>query len=222
MNTIDSKSKPALGFLTVVHHPQYGLFGGYLILNTAGRPLEFHCTAPIKPNRAQEILYGPTLESFLYGEQIGQALIGQGGATPLLVCTDKEPALAAREYIATPLVLVLPSEAAERRPPAGWPKQSVAGRLAIRPDAARRTAAGNLPVRQKPPGPARGRRRGPPVGRRAARTRWPSRSTWPSRSSGFGRRSKRPSRQCDEHPLARPTAAGNHQHRPVVRRPPRT
>ncbi len=66
------------GFLTVVEHPQYGLFGGYLILNTAGRPLEFHCTAPIKPNRAQEILYGPTLESFLYGEQIGQTLISQG------------------------------------------------------------------------------------------------------------------------------------------------
>ncbi len=114
MNTIDSKSKPALGFLTVVHHPQYGLFGGYLILNAAGRPLEFHCTAPIKPNRAQEILYGPTLESFLYGEQIGQALVGQGGITPLLVCTDKEPALAAREYIAMPVVLVLPSEAPRR------------------------------------------------------------------------------------------------------------
>ena len=56
MSNIDAKSKPALGFLTVVEHPQYGLFGGYLVLNLAGRPLEFHCTAPIKPNRAQEIL----------------------------------------------------------------------------------------------------------------------------------------------------------------------
>ena len=81
MSTMDAKSKPTLGFLTVVEHPQYGLFGGYLVLNTAGRPLEFHCTAPIKPNRAQEILYGPTLESFLYGEQIGQTLINQGGVT---------------------------------------------------------------------------------------------------------------------------------------------
>jgi len=102
-----SNSRPALGFLTVVQNSQYGLFGGYLILNTAGRPLEFHCTAPIKPNRAQEILYGPTLESFLYGEQIGQTLINQGGINPLLVCTDREPALAAREYMTTPLVLVL-------------------------------------------------------------------------------------------------------------------
>ena len=109
---MDSKSKHTMGFLTVVEHPQYGLFGGYLLLNTAGRPLEFHCTAPIKPNRAQEILYGPTLESFLYGEQIGQTLINQGIASPLLVCTDREPALAAREYVSMPLALVLPEEAA--------------------------------------------------------------------------------------------------------------
>jgi hypothetical protein len=111
MDASDSKSKPTLGFLTVVEHPQYGLFGGYLILNTAGRPLEFHCTAPIKPNRAQEILYGPTLQSFLYGEQIGQTLISQGSAAPMLVCTDREPALAVREFVSSPVALVLPTEA---------------------------------------------------------------------------------------------------------------
>jgi hypothetical protein len=109
MGNDDAKSKPALGFLTVVDHPQYGLFGGYLVLTTAGRPLEFHCTAPIKPNRAQEILYGPTLNAFLYGEQIGQTLLSQASAQPLVVCTDCEPALAAREFVQTPLVLVLPT-----------------------------------------------------------------------------------------------------------------
>jgi len=109
MGNDDAKSKPALGFLTVVDHPQYGLFGGYLVLTTAGRPLEFHCTAPIKPNRAQEILYGPTLSAFLYGEQIGQTLLSQASAQPLVVCTDCEPALAAREFVQTPLVLVLPT-----------------------------------------------------------------------------------------------------------------
>ena len=61
--------------------------------NPAGRPLEFHCTTPLKPNRAQEILYGPTLESFLYGEQIGRTLIQQGGESPLVVFTDAEPVL---------------------------------------------------------------------------------------------------------------------------------
>jgi hypothetical protein len=110
MGNSDANVKPTLGFLTVVEHEQYGLFGGYLILNTAGRPVEFHCTAPIKPNRAQEILYGPTLEAFLYGEQIGQTLINQAGAAPMFICTDRPPVLAAREQIAAPMVLVVSPE----------------------------------------------------------------------------------------------------------------
>jgi hypothetical protein len=103
-------SKPAIGFLTVIEHPQHGLFGGYLVLNLAGRPLEFHCTAPIKPNRAQQILYGPTLESFLYGEQIGSTLLGHAKTLPLAICTDREPVLSLRDLVDLPVALVLPPE----------------------------------------------------------------------------------------------------------------
>jgi hypothetical protein len=110
MQGVGAKSMAALGFLTVVEHPQYGLFGGYLVLNTTGRPLEFHCTTPIKPTRAQEILYGPTLEAFLYGEQIGQTLIKQAKTEPLVLCTDRAPALAAREFTAAPMAVVLGAE----------------------------------------------------------------------------------------------------------------
>jgi hypothetical protein len=110
MEAGSAKSKPALGFLTVLDHPQHGLFGGYLLLNLAGRPLEFHCTAPIRPNRAQQILYGPTLEAFLYGEQIGATLIAQAKTQPLLVCTDREPVLAVRELVEIPVALVLVGE----------------------------------------------------------------------------------------------------------------
>ena len=106
----------ALGFLTVVDHQQYGLFGGYLLLNGVGRPLEFHCTAPIKPNRAQQILYGPTLDSFLYGEQIGRTLLGQGKIEPSLVCTDREQILAVREHVSLPVVLVLPGDSSTKDP----------------------------------------------------------------------------------------------------------
>ena len=104
----DTKSKPALGFLTVVEDREHGLFGGYLVVNASGKPLEFHCTAPIKPNRAQEILYGPTLLPYLYGEQIGQTLLATAKAEPLVVCTDRQPALALGEYVDVPVVLVLP------------------------------------------------------------------------------------------------------------------
>jgi len=107
MATGDLKSNAALGFLTVVEHPKYGLFGGYLVLNAAGQPLEFHCTAPIKPNRAQQILYGPTLESFLYGDQIGHTLLQKAVIDPLVICTDQEPALSVRQRVSLPVVLVL-------------------------------------------------------------------------------------------------------------------
>jgi len=102
------RSHPAIGFLTVIDHPQHGLFGGYLVLNLAGRPLEFHCTAPIKPNRAQQILYGPTLDAFLYGEQIGSTLLGHAKTNPLVVCTDREPILSLRDLVDLPVALVLP------------------------------------------------------------------------------------------------------------------
>ena len=113
-------SKPAIGFLTVIDHPQHGLFGGYLVLNLAGRPLEFHCTAPIKPNRAQQILYGPTLESFLYGEQIGSTLLGHAKTSPLAICTDREPVLSLRDLVDLPVALVLPPEDRGNRTGRAW------------------------------------------------------------------------------------------------------
>lgn len=108
MTGADAKPLPALGFLTVVEHPQHGLFGGYLVLNFAGRPLEFHCTAPVKPNRAQQILYGPTLKEYLYGEQIGLTLVSKAKVPAAVVLTDVEPALALRPSIDIPLALLLP------------------------------------------------------------------------------------------------------------------
>jgi len=111
MATAHALSGRLMGFLTVVEQPEFGLFGGYLLLNWAGRPLEFHCTAPVKPNRAQEILYGPTLEPFLYGEQIAATLVDQAKVQPVAVFTDQEPALALREGCSIPAALVLPPEA---------------------------------------------------------------------------------------------------------------
>ncbi len=106
MKNNSPKSLPSIGFLTVVEDEQLGLLGGYLVLNAAGRPLEFHCTAPVKANRAQEILYGPTLAPFLYGEQIGQTLLAKARVEPLLVCTDVQPALALREHSSVPVAFV--------------------------------------------------------------------------------------------------------------------
>lgn len=108
MGSREARSLAALGFLTVVEHEQHGFFGGYLVLNTSGRPIEFHCTAPVKPNRAQEILFGPALEPYLYGEQIGQTLIAKSDTAPIAICTDIPAALSLREFVETPVALVKP------------------------------------------------------------------------------------------------------------------
>jgi hypothetical protein len=103
------KSLLAIGFLTVTRDVDQGLFGGYLVLNFLGRPLEFHCTAPVRPNRAQEILYGPTLDPYLVGERIGQVLLEKSKAAPRIVLTDCPAAMVARCFTVTPMVLVLGS-----------------------------------------------------------------------------------------------------------------
>jgi len=111
VDNIESKSQRCLGFLTVVECPQDGLFGGYLALDFRGRPLEFRCTAPIKPNRAQQILYGATLRNYLYGEQIGKTLLTGCKNPPFVVCTDRPPVLAVRELVDVPVALVeVPAE----------------------------------------------------------------------------------------------------------------
>jgi hypothetical protein len=104
-----------LGFLTAVEQSPHGLFGGYLLLNTAGQPLEFHCTTPVKATRIQQILYGPTLEPFLYGEQIGATLVKKSEMSPLLLVVDRSELLAVRQHIKVPTALVCAAESYESR-----------------------------------------------------------------------------------------------------------
>lgn len=106
MAASSAKSLPTVGFISVCQQSDRSVVGGYLVLNAAGRPVEFHCTAPVRPSRAQEILYGPTLKTFLYGEQIAKALTAKATCDPLFVCTDSEAVLALRNVEDTPVIFV--------------------------------------------------------------------------------------------------------------------
>ena len=128
MSNAQSGVEAAAGFLTVVDSPIQGLIGGYLILNALGRPLEFHCTAPIKPNRAQEILYGPTLQPFIYGEQIGQTLVRATQLKVPMVLTDLALVLATAELVKEPIVLLMPDGAGGAAPARGQTILEAAGR----------------------------------------------------------------------------------------------
>ncbi|MDR3108340.1 MAG: hypothetical protein LBU65_01455 [Planctomycetaceae bacterium] len=101
-----SEAAELLGFLSVVEHVKFGLIGGYLVLNKAGRPVEFHCTTPVRTTRPQEILYGDSLAPFIYGEQIGQTLVGKSRSETALVFTNAIPVLALQEFTDKPVIYV--------------------------------------------------------------------------------------------------------------------
>ena len=93
-----------IGFLTSVRTRDKGFVGGLLVTDRYGRPLEFQCTTPVKPNRTQELLYGPTLEPFILGELLGKTLLGRIGVKPTLVVTDCEDMLELRCLVSLPIV----------------------------------------------------------------------------------------------------------------------
>ena len=107
MKISNPMEKNKLGFLTIAKDSSQARLGGLLLVNASGRPLEFHCTAAVKPNRAQEILYGPTLGAYLCGEQIGMALCNALQHRPTILLTDVPDVLALRPLVEFPLLLVV-------------------------------------------------------------------------------------------------------------------
>ena len=108
MRTIDPKPSPALGFLTVVEYPEHGLIGGYLVLNRAGRPLEFHCTAPSQAQPGPADPLRPHAGALSVWRANRPRPAEQATAEPAVICTDREPALAVREFVEVPVALVIP------------------------------------------------------------------------------------------------------------------
>ncbi len=107
MRAEEKKRPNHIGFLTALGSSAHGVIGGFLVLNAVGRPVEFHCTAPVRPNRAQEILYGATLESFVCGEQIAPALVGRTKLELAAVLTNNSNMLTALNVLNVPVGLVL-------------------------------------------------------------------------------------------------------------------
>ena len=106
MSTTKGNEHSNLGFLTVRQHPELGFLGGLLLVNSLARPLEFHCTLPVKPTRAQSILYGPTLVDFLCGEQIARTLVSKAKLQPVIVFTDSPAVLSLRNVSEIPVCCV--------------------------------------------------------------------------------------------------------------------
>jgi hypothetical protein len=101
-----SQTIRSIGFFSVEHSETHGWIGGYLLLNAGGRPLEFHCTLPIRPSRTQEILYGATLRSHLIGQAIPTALLKQARNHPTVICANQAEAMLFSQHANIPIVLI--------------------------------------------------------------------------------------------------------------------
>ncbi len=94
-----------LGFHTVVHET-VGYVGGYLVTNAWGRPLEFRLTSAVQPTRVQQILYGHTLEPYVFADLIAKTLLDKTSTAVQVVITDKIAVLDLRQHIEVPLVVL--------------------------------------------------------------------------------------------------------------------
>ncbi len=110
MDSGSSSPVTRFAFLTVLEIPEVGFCGGMLILNQWGRPVEFHCTAPLAPTRTQEVLFGATLKTFLYCEQIAAALLEQAKQPPQVLLVDHLQLLDAHALTEVPLLLLTRDE----------------------------------------------------------------------------------------------------------------
>lgn len=99
-------SPGAIGFLLLEEAAELGYCGGYLVLNALGRPLEFHCAAPVRPNRGQRILFGESLRPYLLNEVIGPALWAKSTVKPQLLVVADYCAWQFAARASTPLVWI--------------------------------------------------------------------------------------------------------------------
>lgn len=98
-----SRDTLRLGFLTTVEQANDCFVGGLLITNHLGRPLEFQCTTPVRPNSTQKILYGPTLKPFVMTELIGKTLYERADVKPDVLLIEEDDLLGLRELIDKPV-----------------------------------------------------------------------------------------------------------------------
>ncbi len=95
-----------LAYLSAKTFEGLGVCGGLLLVSHSGRPVEFHCTSPVTTSRTQEILFGHSLQKYLYCEQIARALADELKQKPTLFLTNVPELIDLGTQTETPAVYV--------------------------------------------------------------------------------------------------------------------
>lgn len=114
-----------LGFLTCTEFEGWGLCGGLLLLNQMARPIEFHCTLPVKVSRTQAILFGASMRAYICGQVIGKALLDKSKTRPGLLVTDCPDTAALHEDSDIPLAFISTNAESQMAPPSSATWESI-------------------------------------------------------------------------------------------------
>lgn len=112
MTNNSSSDVNSIGYLSTKVLDSQEYVGGLLIVDLHARPLEFHCTAPVRPKRAQAILYGATLKSHLLHQLIPASLLAKAGHRPEIVFVDQLEFIQRADEAEVPLVYLKSSSGA--------------------------------------------------------------------------------------------------------------
>ena len=106
MTTFAVPNPQQFAYLSVLDIPNLGYIGGLLVIDHRGRPLEFHCTSPAQVSRAQQILFGTSLEAHIHVDCIGAALVDKLSRKPAVLFVRQPILCEVAEQIETPAVVV--------------------------------------------------------------------------------------------------------------------
>lgn len=94
-----------VAFVTLTEVDDGVLRGGILVTDSSGKPVEFRCTSPIRPNTVQRTLYGGTLMPHIAVELVGAPLLKAVQASPGIVLVQQEEFLSLRTRCEKPLLI---------------------------------------------------------------------------------------------------------------------
>jgi hypothetical protein len=80
--------------------------GAILVTDEWGKPLEFRCTAPVRPTKLQRTLYGKSLLPHILTELIGAPLVSSVREKPQLILIADEAYFDVRHKVSAPVIRV--------------------------------------------------------------------------------------------------------------------
>lgn len=129
MTPLPAEASTLYAYLTVTGDLQSGLVGGALVIDSRGRPVEFHCTEPVLVSRADEILYGATLTPHIFCDRIATSLLARLAGKGAMVIIDRPELEPLARDLSLPVVRLVRNEATEEAEPAGSPCEEVTASL---------------------------------------------------------------------------------------------